>query len=157
MDNGNEKIINNNNYGKYIHYLESNLIGISFIKIFIYRLMSSFKFLLYIEKTGNLSIVEKGSIYVKKAQREQDYLLTKINASNYYSLFLKNSFDETNINLNDYSVIKHKLFKNFYLIYPSRNNLLKYVSKEGKINLIFLLFIIVFFVLGVFAIIDVLK
>jgi hypothetical protein len=152
MNSGKEKIINNNNYGKYIHYLESNLIGISFIKIFAYRLMSSFKALLYIEKTGNLSIVEKGSVYVKKAQRNQDYLLTKINASNYYSLFLKNNFDEVNINLNDYSVIKHKLFKNFYLIYPNRNNLLKYVSKEGKINLIVLLLIIIFFIIGILAI-----
>ena len=143
------------NYGEYIHYLESNLIGMPFTKIFAYRIMSSLKCLLYIEKSSDLEIIEKGQVYVKKAQDIQDYLLTKMKDSNYYALFLKNCSDEALVNLNNYSVIKHKLFKNFYLVYPNQDNLLKHISKEGKINLIVILFGLIFLVIGVLAIFNI--
>lgn len=103
------KIINENNYSNYIKYLESNLIGLSVMKIFIYRLLTSIKGFLYIDKTGDLKIIEEGRVFVKRAQNEKDYLLTRMDESNYYSLFLKNSNEKQLFNLNNYSVIKHKL------------------------------------------------
>ena len=151
-----QNIISEKNYGEYIHYLESNLIGMPFTKIFAYRIMSSLKCLLYIEKSSDLEIIEKGQVYVKKAQDIQDYLLTKMKDSNYYSLFLKNCSDEALVNLNNYSVIKHKLFKKYYLVYPNEDNLLKYISKEGKINLIIILLGLIFLVIGVLAIFGIL-
>lgn len=150
-----KNIINEQNYEKYIHYLESNLIGLSFLKIFKYRILSSLKCFLYIEKTGDLSIEEQGTVSVKKSNIPQDYLLTKMNDTSYYSLFLKNSNTQTKINLNNYSVVRHKLFKNFYLIYPNKEKLLNYIAKEGKVNLLFLLFIIVFCIIGVLVIIGI--
>ena len=42
------KIVNENNYIQYIHYLESNLIALPVLKIFKYRIMSCIKSLLYI-------------------------------------------------------------------------------------------------------------
>ena len=99
-----QNIISEKNYGEYIHYLESNLIGMPFTKIFAYRIMSSLKCLLYIEKSGDLEIIEKGQVCVKKAQ----------------------------------------------------DNLLKHISKEGKINLIVILFGLIFLVIGILAIFGIL-
>lgn len=149
------KIINENNYSNYIKYLESNLIGLSVMKIFIYRLLTSIKGFLYIDKTGDLKIIEEGRVFVKRAQNEKDYLLTRMDESNYYSLFLKNSNEKQLFNLNNYSVIKHKLFKKIYLIYPSQDNLLKYISKEGKVNLVIFLLMLIFLILGMLALIGI--
>lgn len=146
-----DKIVNDHNYHKYIHYLETNLIGLSILKIFKYRILSSLKNLLYIDKKGNLSIVEDGVVYVKRRNNNQRYLLTKFENYENYSLFIKNTEDNVKLNLNNWCLIKHKIFKNFYLIYPYNENddkTLKFIAKEGKINLIVLLFAIVFFIIG---------
>lgn len=72
------KIVNENNYVQYIHYLESNLIALPVLKIFKYRIMSCIKSLLYIDIKGDLSIIETGSINIKRSDRIYDYLLVKV-------------------------------------------------------------------------------
>ena len=88
------KIVNENNYVQYIHYLESNLIALPVLKIFKYRIMSCIKSLLYIDKKGDLSIIETGSINIKRSDRKYDYLLARVCNTDAYSLFIKNTADE---------------------------------------------------------------
>lgn len=94
-------IVNDNNYVKYIHYLESNLIALPVLKIFKYRIMSCIKSLLYIDIKGDLSIIETGSINIKRSDRKYDYLLVRVCNTDAYSLFIKNTADDFKMNLND--------------------------------------------------------
>ncbi len=145
------KIINEKNYSSYIHYLESNLIGLSMCNIFKNRILSSIKNLLYVDKVGNLSIVEDGKVYVKKANDEKDYLLTKLDNSDDYSLFIKDQNESVKMNLNNWCIVKHKIFKNFYLTYPYMDNdkkTLKFIAKEGKINLIATIIVLALAIIG---------
>lgn len=152
------KIINEQNYSKYIHYLESNLIALSVIKIFKYRVLSSIRCFLYIEQKGNLSIIEDGNIYVKRSKNEHDYLLTKLGNSDFYSLFIKNRSDKAKVDLHNWCIIKHKLFKNFYLVYPYLENdkkTLNFVAKEGKANLIVILIVSILLVIGFLSLFNI--
>ena len=147
------KIITEQNYGKYIHYLESNLIGLSVYKIFKYRALSCLKFLLYISERGNLSIIEDGDIFVKRREDEQDYLLTKLEETEAFSLFIKDKKEDIEIGLNDWCVIRHKIFKDFYLVYPymeADNKTLKFVAKEGKINLLVIFIFLILIIMSLF-------
>ena len=144
------KIVNENNYVQYIHYLESNLFALPVLKIFKYRIMSCIKSLLYIDIKGDLSIIETGSINIKRSDRKYDYLLVSVCNTDAYSLFIKNTADDFKMNLNDWCVIRHKIFKKFYLVYPQIENdkkTIKYVAKEGKINLLFTFIIIIIVVI----------
>lgn len=148
----NTKIINEINYSQYIHYLESNLIGLSIIKIFKYRFLSCLSNLLYIEKKGDLSIVENGKIYVKRSQGEENYLLTKFENSEIYSLFINYKMEDNDFHLNNWCVIRHKIFKDFYLVYPYIENdmeTIKFIAREGKINFIMLIIIFSIFIFSV--------
>ena len=116
------KIVNENNYIQYIHYLESNLIALPVLKIFKYRIMSCIKSLLYIDKKGDLSIIETGSINIKRSDRKYDYLLLRVCNTDAYSLFIKNTTDDVKMNLNDWCVIRQKIFKKFYWVYPQIEN-----------------------------------
>lgn len=154
----NNKIINDNNYRKFVHYLESNLLGLSALEIYKYRIMSSLKCLLYIEKKGNLIIEEKGTIHNKRTGNENDYILAKMENSDYRSLYLKSPNKEATINLSNHCVIRHKLFKDFYLVYPyleSDNKTLKVISKEGKINLFITLITIIIAIIGFLSLLNV--
>ena len=74
--------------------------------------MSCIKSLLYIDKKGDLSIIETGSINIKRSDRKYDYLLARVCNTDAYSLFIKNTADDVKMNLNDWCVIRHKIFKN---------------------------------------------
>lgn len=151
-------IVNDNNYVKYIHYLESNLIALPVLKIFKYRIMSCIKSLLYIDIKGDLSIIETGSINIKRSDRIYDYLLVKVCNTDAYSLFVKNTADDFKMNLNDWCVIRHKIFKKFYLVYPQIENdkkTLKYVAKEGKINLLFTFIVMIIAIIGFLSLFNI--
>lgn len=151
-------IVNENNYVKYIHYLESNLIALPVLKIFKYRIMSCIKCLLYIDIKGDLSIIETGSINIKRSDRKYDYLLVRVCNTDAYSLFIKNTADDFKMNLNDWCVIRHKIFKKFYLVYPQIENdkkTLKYVAKEGKINLLFTFIVMIIAVIGFLSLFNI--
>lgn len=152
------KIVNENNYVQYIHYLESNLIALPVLKIFKYRIMSCIKSLLYIDIKGDLSIIETGSINIKRSNRKYDYLLVKVCNTDTYSLFIKNKNDDFKINLNDWCVIRHKIFKKFYLVYPQIENdekTIKSVTKEGKINLLFTFILIIIAIVGFLSLFNI--
>ena len=113
--------------------------------------MSCIKSLLYIDIKGDLSIRETGSISIKRSDRKYDYLLVRVCNTDAYSLFIKNTADDVKMNLNDWCVIRHKIFKKFYLVYPQIENdkkTIKYVAKEGKINLLFTFIIIIIAIIG---------
>ena len=152
------KIVNENNYVQYIHYLESNLIALPVLKIFKYRIMSCIKSLLYIDIKGDLSIIETGSINIKRSDRKYDYLLVRVCNTDAYSLFIKNTTDDVKMNLNDWCVIRHKIFKKFYLVYPQIENdkkTIKHVAKEGKINLLFTFIIIIIAIIGILSLFNI--
>lgn len=63
--------------------------------------MSCIKCLLYIDIKGDLSIIETGSINIKRSDRKYDYLLVRVCNIDAYSLFIKNTADDFKMNLND--------------------------------------------------------
>ena len=120
--------------------------------------MSCIKSLLYIDIKGNLSIIETGSINIKRSNRKYDYLLVKVCNTDTYSLFIKNKNDDFKINLNDWCVIRHKIFKKFYLVYPQIENdekTIKSVTKEGKINLLFTFILIIIAIVGFLSLFNI--
>ena len=67
--------------------------------------MSCIKSLLYIDIKGDLSIIETGSINIKRSDRIYDYLLVIVCNTDAYSLFIKNKADNFKMNLNDWCVV----------------------------------------------------
>lgn len=120
--------------------------------------MSCIKSLLYIDIKGDLSIIETGSINIKRSDRKYDYLLVRVCNTDAYSLFIKNTADDFKMNLNDWCVIRHKIFKKFYLVYPQIENdkkTLKYVAKEGKINLLFTFIVMIIAIIGFLSLFNI--